>query len=136
MEKLAVSETLKKIAVGEINLDEITEALRSSELVIKNYRQEVEGLRRSEEQLQTDVTNESSAVDDLTKRLVTLHDEVSLAKSVFRSEIEGRRQILGIKAVPLDLEALDLAGLIRERENVQKLIGKVLGSGQLTLQAR
>jgi len=45
MEKLAASEVLRKLAVGEVDLDEISEVIRSAELVIKSYRSEMEGLR-------------------------------------------------------------------------------------------
>ncbi len=128
MEKLATTAVLRQIALGEIDLDEITEVLRSSDLVIKSYRAEVEGLRRNQEDLTQNVEKEKKAVDDLTKRLVNLHEENQLAKEVFGTEIEGKLQILGTGSV-LDIEALDMAGLIRQREQVQKQVGKALGQG-------
>ena len=124
MDKLAASESLKKIALGEVNLDEIIEVLRADELVITHYRSELENLHQQCEQLQQSWDAERTAGDELTRRLVNLHDEVGLAKSVFRQEIEGKRKLLGIIAQPLDLEALDLNGLLRERESVQKLMGR------------
>jgi len=131
MEKLAASEVLRKLAVGEVDLDEISEVIRSAELVIKSYRSEMEGLRRSEEQLKQDFEKEKKAVDDLTQRLVALHEENQMARQVFRAEIEGKQRILG-STLPLDLEALDMARLIRQREVVQKELCKALGGGKLT----
>lgn len=134
MEKLAVTEALRKIAVGEINLDEITEVLRSSELVIKSYRNEVEELRRTEEQLRQDFEAERQAADDLTHRLTTLHEDNRMARDVFLAEIEGKRQVLGI-AAGLDVEALDMAGLIHERETLQQQVGVAFGQpGTATIQ--
>lgn len=130
MEKLAASEVLRKLAVGEVDLDEISEVIRSAELVIKSYRSEMEGLRRSEEQLKQDFEKEKKAVDDLTQRLVALHEENQMARQVFRAEIEGKQRILG-STLPLDLEALDMARLIRQREVVQKELCKALGRGKL-----
>ena len=126
MEKLAVTEALRKIALGDIDLDEITEVLRSSELVIKSYRNEVEELRRTEERLRQEFEAERQAADDLTHRLTTLHEDNRMARDVFLAEIEGKRQVLGIGA-SLDIEALDMAGLIRERETLQRQVGAVLG---------
>jgi len=131
MEKLAASEVLRKLAVGEVDLDEISEVIRSAELVIKSYRSEMEGLRRSEELLKQDFEKEKKAVDDLTQRLVALHEENQMARQVFRAEIEGKQRILG-STLPLDLEALDMARLIRQREVVQKELCKALGGGKLT----
>ncbi len=130
MEKLAASEVLRKLAVGEVDLDEISEVIRSAELVIKSYRSEMEGLRRSEEQLKQDFEKEKKAVDDLTQRLVALHEENQMARDVFKSEIEGKQRILG-STLPLDLESLDMARLIRQREVVQKELCKALGRGKL-----
>lgn len=133
MEKLAVTEVLRKIALGDIDLDEITEVLRSSELVIKSYRNETEELRRTEEQLRQEFEAERQAADDLTHRLAVLHEENQLAKEVFLAEIEGRRQILGI-ATSVDLEALNMVGLIHEREALQRQVGATLGqSGAITI---
>ena len=129
MEKLAASEVLRKLAVGEVDLDEISEVIRSAELVIKSYRSETEGFRRNEEQLKQDFEKEKKAVDDLTQRLVALHEENQMAREVFKSEIEGKQQILG-SASPLDLEVLDMAKLIHQRETVQKELCKVLGAGK------
>jgi len=131
MEKLAASEVLRKLAVGEVDLDEISEVIRSAELVIKSYRSEMEGLRRSEELLKQDFEKEKKAVDDLTQRLVALHEENQMARDVFKSEIEGKQRILG-STLPLDLESLDMARLIRQREVVQKELCKALGGGKLT----
>lgn len=128
MEKLAATEVLRKIALGEVDLDEISEVIRSAELVIKSYQAELEGLRRTEEQLKQDFEEEKKAVDDLTRRLADLHEENRMAREVFRTEIEGKQQVLGIASV-LDIEALNMEGLIRERENMQKQMSKALGTG-------
>ena len=129
MEKLAATEVLRKIALGEVDLDAISEVIRAAELVIKNYQAEVEGLHRRGEQLQLDFDKERSAVDDLTRRLVTLHEDNRMAREVFQTEIEGKREVLGLTAGRLDLEVLGMEGLIREREKVQQQVGKVLGAG-------
>lgn len=129
MEKLAASETLRKLALGEVDLDEISEVLRSAELVIKSYQAEVEGLRRTGERLVHDYEAEKEAVDDLTRRLAALHDENRMAREVFRTEIEGKLQLIG-GGSPLDVEALNMAGLIQQREKVQQMLGKALGTNQ------
>lgn len=128
MDKLATTEVLRKIAMGEVDLDEISEVLRSADLVIKSYQAEIGGLRRTEEELRQDFEEEKKAVDELTRRMATLHEENRMAREVFRTEIEGKWQVLGIDSL-LDLEALTMEGLIRERENVQRHMGKALGSG-------
>ena len=125
MDQLAVSAVLQKIILGEIDLDEITEVLRSSELVIKSYRTEVENLHRTEESLKDQYEREKEAVDKLTRRLVELHKETCLARDVLRTEIEGKLEIIGLQPA-VDLEALDVMGLIREREKVQQQMGKAL----------
>jgi hypothetical protein len=125
MDQLAVSAVLQKIILGEIDLDEITEVLRSSELVIKSYRTEVENLHRTEESLKDQYEREKEAVDKLTRRLVELHKETCLARDVLRTEIEGKLETMGLQPA-VDLEALDVTGLIREREKVQQQMGKVL----------
>ncbi len=127
MEELAATAVLQEIALGEVDLDRITEALRSAELIIKSYRSEVETMQRAGEQLKASYEQEKNAVNELTKRLVELHEENNLAKGVFRAEIEGKWKLLGAESA-LDLEALDMAGLIRERETVQKRLGQALQS--------
>jgi FtsZ-binding cell division protein ZapB len=126
--KPAADEVLRQISRGEVDLDMISEVIRSAEVVIRSYAGEVEGLRRDNEQLQSDYQKERNAVDDLVKRLASLHEENRLARGVFTAEIEGRRSVLGLSST-LDLEALDMEGLIRERENVQRAVGKTLGLG-------
>jgi hypothetical protein len=117
-------EVLRMMARGEVDLDMISEVIRSAEVVIRSYAAEVEGLRRDTEQLEENYQKERSAVDDLVQRLATLHEENRLARGVFMAEIEGRRAVLG-QISTLDLERLDIAGLIREREEV----GRRLNSG-------
>ena len=126
MEKLDSTETLRMIARGEIDLDRISEVIRSADLVIRSYQMENETLRQNGDQLQFHLDQEKRAVDDLVCRLTRLHEENLLARQVFQTEIEGKRSVLGI-ASTLDLEALDMAGLIRERENTKKALGKTLG---------
>ncbi|TKJ41036.1 hypothetical protein CEE37_05055 [candidate division LCP-89 bacterium B3_LCP] len=123
MSKLATAEVVRKIGLGDVDLDEISEVLRTSELAIKSYRNEVESLRRNEEDLKRSYEEEQKAVDDLTKRLATIHEDNRLAREVFCAEIEGRKEILGVPS-SLDLEALDMCSLINERENVQRLVNK------------
>jgi hypothetical protein len=113
------SEALRMMARGELDLDLIAEVIRSAEVVIRSYEMEVQELRLSTEQLQTDYLKERNAVDDLARRLGALHEENRLARGVFVAEIEGKRSLLGM-ASTLDLEALDMAGLIQERESVQR----------------
>jgi hypothetical protein len=127
MEKLALTEVLRKITLGDVDLDEITEVLRSSELILKSYRNNVEEMHRVEEQLRQELQTEQQAVDDLTRRLSTLHAENRLARDIFLAEIEGRRQILGVSS-HLDLDALDMAALIRERETLQLHLGNLCGT--------
>jgi hypothetical protein len=127
MEKLALTEVLRKITLGDVDLDEITEVLRSSELILKSYRNNVEEMRRVEEQLRQELETEQQAVDDLTRRLSTIHAENQLARDLFAAEIEGRRQILGVSS-HLDLDALDMAALIRERETLQLHLGNLCGT--------
>ena len=129
MDQLSVSAVLQKITLGEIDLDEITEVLRSSELVIKSYRTEVENLHRAEESLKDQFEKEKEAVDNLTKRLVDLHKETCLARDVFRTEIEGKLEIMGIQP-SIDLEVLDMIALIQERERVQQQMGKTLNKAR------
>ncbi len=126
MEKTACSEVLREIARGEIDLDKISEIMRSSDLVIRQYQNEIEGLRRAGEQLELDLGEEKRACDDLVRRLTALHEENRLARQVFRNEIEGRRGLTGVQ-MTLDLEAMDMAALIREREKSQEDLGKALG---------
>jgi hypothetical protein len=115
------SEVLRMIARGEVDLDMISEVIRSAEVVIRAYTGEVEGLRRDHEALEANYQKERGAVDDLVKRLTLLHEENRLARGVFLAEIEGRRAVLGLTST-LDLEALDMAGLIRERETAGRLL--------------
>jgi len=126
MEKTACAEMLRDIARGEVDLDKISELMRSSDLVIRKYQDEIEGLRRAGEQLELDLEEEKKACTDLVRRLSTLHEENRLARQVFRNEIEGRRALTGVQ-MALDLEALDMAGLIREREKAREELGKAMG---------
>ncbi len=132
MEKLATTAVLKNISLGEIDLDEITETLRASEMVIRSYRSELEGMKHTEENLKRDFDEEKKAVDNLSRRLVDLHEDNRLAKDLFRTEIEGKMQILGMSST-LDLEALNMAGLIKQRELVQKEISRSLGKTDVAL---
>jgi hypothetical protein len=129
MEKGANSEVLRMIARGEVDLDKISEVIRSADLVIRQYQNEIEGLRRTGEQLELDLKQEKSACDDLVRRLAELHEENRLARRIFQTEIEGKRTLLGAQ-MTLDLEALDMASLIREREKAQSDLGKALGMGE------
>lgn len=128
MEKSSNAEVLRMIACGEVDLDVIADTIRSADLVIKSCQAEIESLKLYGEQLELQFQQERHTADELTRRLAALHEENRLAKQIFRSEIEGKRQILGVQ-MTLDLEALDMAGLIRERENAQKALGKTLGMG-------
>lgn len=125
METATHAEMLKMIARGEVDLDLIAEAIRSADLVIRQYQAETEILHQHNEQLELDFEKEKSAVDDLARRLAELHEENRLARQVFQVEIEGKRSVLGLPAT-LDVEALDMAGLIREREKVQRQLGQSL----------
>jgi len=125
MEKTACAEVLRDIGRGDVDLDKISELMRSSDLVIRHYQDEIEGLRRAGDQLELDLEEEKRACNDLVRRLTALHEENRLARGVFRTEIEGRRALTGVQ-MTLDLEALDMAGLIRERENAQRDLGKTL----------
>ena len=127
MEKTACAEVLRDIARGEVDLDKISDIMRSSDLVIRRYQDEIEGLRRVGDQLELDLEEEKRACNDLVRRLTALHEENRLARGVFRTEIEGRRALTGVQ-MTLDLEALDMAGLIREREKSQEDLGKALGA--------
>jgi hypothetical protein len=117
------SEVLRMMARGEVDLDMISEVIRSAEVVIRSYAGEAERLRRDNEQLEANYHKERSAVDDLVKRLATLYEDNLLARGVFLAEIEGRRSVLGLTST-LDLEALDMADLIRERETVGRALAK------------
>ncbi len=119
MERPANGDLLRAIARGEVDLDRITEAIRSTDLVIRAYQRDIESLRGEVEALQSSYQQEKSAADELAQRLAAVHAENRLAKNVFRTEIEGRRAFLGIPS-SLDLEALDMEGLIAEREKMQK----------------
>ena len=125
MEKTACAEVLRDIARGNVDLDKISEIMRYSDLVIRRYQDELEGLRRVGDQLQIDLEEERKACDDLVRRMADLHEENRLAQMVFRTEIEGRRALTGAQ-LSLDLEALDMAGLIREREKTREELGKTL----------
>jgi len=125
MEKTACAEVLRDIGRGDVDLDKISELMRSSDLVIRHYQDKIEGLRRAGEQLELDLEEEKRACNDLVRRLTALHEENRLARGIFRTEIEGRRALTGVQ-MTLDLEALDMAGLIRERENAQRDLGKTL----------
>lgn len=129
MQKLAATETLRKISLGEINLDEIVEVIRSAEHIITSNKQELERLRRNEEGLKTDLEMERKAVDDLTYRLAELHKDNQMAKDIFRTEIEGKQQILGIPQT-LDLAILDMQALITRREEVQKQLNRQLDGNE------
>jgi hypothetical protein len=133
MDNLAGSEVLREIARGEVDLDKISELIRSSEMVIRQHQNEIEGLRRTGDQLELDLKEEQRACNDLVRRLAALHEENRLARQVFRTEIEGRRALIGVQ-MTLDLEAMDMAALIRERERSQEDLGKARGlekSGRL-----
>ncbi|HEX7343169.1 MAG TPA: hypothetical protein VF398_02835 [bacterium] len=127
MEKTACSEVLREIARGDVDLDKISEIMRSSDLLIRQFQNEIEGLHRAGEQLELDLEEEKRACDDLVRRLKALHEENRLARGVFRNEIEGRRALIGVQ-MTLDLEAMDMAALIREREKSQEDLGKALGA--------
>jgi hypothetical protein len=129
MEKEKNAEVLRMISRGEVDLDLISEVIRSAEVVIRSYRGEVETLQRDEEQLQADLEREKQAVDELARRLGALHEENQQARDVFRAEIEGKRSLLGMKAT-LDLEALDMTRLLQERETVQRAMARTFGAGQ------
>ncbi|MFH1733804.1 MAG: hypothetical protein ABIE92_03765 [bacterium] len=124
MSDLATTTLLKEIAQGEVDLDRITEVMRSADLVIKSYRSEVNALQKSNEQLQEDLKRENEAADDLTQRLVQQHEENQLARDVFRTEIEVKRKLLQSDSL-LDAAALTMSGLIAEREKVQQLLSRI-----------
>ena len=126
MEKTACAEVLRDISRGEVDLDTISELLRSSDLVMRQYQDEIEGLRRVGEQLALDLEGEKKACNDLVRRLTALHEENRLARQVFRTEIEGRRALIGVQ-MTLDLEAMDMSALIREREKAREELGKAMG---------
>jgi hypothetical protein len=121
MEKPSHGDLLRAIARGEVDLDRIAEAIRSADLVIRSYQRDLETLRGDVAALQSSYQKEKSAADELAQRLAALHAENRLARSVFLTEIEGKRSFLGTPS-SLDLEALDMAGLIAEREKMQKRI--------------
>ena len=131
MEKLATTITLNKIALGEIDLDEISEVLRSSEMIIKSFRTEVADLQNDKASLQQGLDEEKRAVTDLTSRLVDLHEENRMAKELFRTEIEGKLEILGTGSA-LDVKALNMAGLIKQRELVQRQMGRCFSGVEQT----
>ncbi len=129
MEKMGEVEILRMLARGEVDLDQIAEALRSAQLVRRSYQAELEGLRRQNEQAQKELEKERKAVDDLAGRLTSLHEENRLARQLFQTEIEGKRSLSGVRG-NLDLEALDMAALIRERENAQKALSGAFEVGR------
>jgi len=127
MSDLATTSVLKEIAQGEIDLDRITEVIRSADVVIKSYRSEINAMQKSNDQLQEDLNKETEAVDDLTNRLVQLHEENQLARDVFRSEIDIKRKLLQSDSL-VDVSSLTMANLIAEREKVQQLVNRTLGA--------
>jgi len=128
MDQTGNGELLRMIARGEVDLDRISETIRSADLVIRQCRGEIEELRREGERLQADWQRERSAADELARRLAELHAEYRLAREVIQSEVENRRGDLGLPA-GRDLEALDMAGLLRERESAQQALAKTQGGG-------
>lgn len=124
MEKPANGDLLRALARGEVDPDRIAQAIRSADLVIRAYQRDIEALLGEVEALQSSYEKEKHAADDLAQRLAAVHAENRLARNVFRTEIEGKRAILKIPS-SLDLEALDMAGLIAEREKTQGLIRRI-----------